>query len=78
MNSTLAIKWYLENSFDFDSSMNWFYCLVLNISYQQVMREAGIKFEFYCFWVSMGLDPILTSSLNDDTLSILRIIVYID
>ena len=26
----------------------------------------------------MGLDTILTSSLNDDTLSILQIVVYID
>ena len=43
-----------------------------------MMREAEIKLEFYEFCVSMGLDTILTSSLNDDTLSILQVVVYID
>ena len=58
--------------------MKWFCHLVLKRFYRRIMREAGIKSEFYCFCVSMSLYTTLKSSWNDDTLSILQILVYID
>ena len=41
-----------------------------------MMRQAEIKLEFHRFCISMGLDIILTSSLNDDTLSIVQVVLY--
>ena len=40
--------------------------------------EAEITLEFYWFCVSLYLNNFLTSRLNDDTLSILQVVVYID
>jgi len=76
VNSTFIIKRDLENFFD--RFMNWFYCLLLNRIYRSMMREAKIRLELYRFCVSMGLGTILTSSLNDHTLSILQMVVKID
>ena len=42
------------------------------------MQEAEIKLKFFCYCVSMSLDSIMTSSLNDDTFFICRILVQID
>ena len=43
-----------------------------------MMREAEIELEFYQFCVSIGLDTVLISNLNDDNLSVLQVVVYND
>lgn len=47
------------------------------VKFEQLLLEAKLKFKVHQFCVSIGLDSILKSSLNDHTLSILKGIVYI-
>ena len=75
-NSTSVLQWDLINSFD--SFMNWVFILKVNASYRQMTGGAEIKLELYQFSVSLDLNNILTPRLNDDTLSILQVVVFID